>query len=57
MRGQAIYIYSGFGKTGTKFIFDNSFASIPLGIYASNEEILKQVQNDVNSLPSGLLFF
>ena len=33
--GQAIFIYSYLGKTGTKFIIDNGFASMPLSIFAS----------------------
>ena len=28
--GQAIFIYSYLGKTGTKFVIDNSFASMRL---------------------------
>ena len=46
-RGQASFIYSYLrGKTGTKFIIYNSFASMPLGICASKF-----------NLPSELLFF
>ena len=46
------YFHLYLGKTATKFIIDNSFASMPLGICASYEEILKHggqsdVQHDV----------
>ncbi len=45
-RGQAIFIYSYFGKIATKFIIDNIFASMHLRICASKF-----------NLPSELLFF
>ena len=35
-RGQAIFVYSYLGKTWTKFIIDNSFASMHPCIFASN---------------------
>ena len=44
--GQPSIIYRYLGKTVTKFIIDNSFASTHLCFFASNEEMLKQVQHD-----------
>ena len=46
---QTIFIYSYLGKTVTKFIIDNSFASMPLSICASKLSL--------TSCPPGFCFY